>query len=73
MNRISIAGPHLKKFLKKNISNAEYKAMTELANNKNIIIRPADKGWAVVILNRIDYLKEGFKQLQNTKFYKFVE
>ncbi len=61
--------PPLTKSRKKNISNFEFKAMTELANNTNIIIRPADKGSAVVILNRIDYLKEGFKQLNNEKFY----
>ncbi len=58
---------------KKNISNSEFKAMTDLANNKNIIIRSADKGSAVVLLNRSDYLKEGFKQLENQKFYKHMD
>ncbi len=65
--------PPLKKVFKKNITNIETKAMMDLANNNNIIIRPADKGSAVVILNRQDYLKEGYKQLQNVKFYKYLE
>ena len=43
--------------------------MKELTNNKNIIIKPADKGSAVVIMNRIDYLKEGFRQLSDNKYY----
>ncbi len=65
--------PPLKKSFKKNISSKEYKDMTELANDTNIIIRPADKGSAVVIINRNYYLKEWCKQLQNTNFYQFVE
>ena len=47
--------------------------MNELINNQSIIIRPADKGSDVLILDRISYLKEGFKQLQNTKFYQHQE
>ena len=42
-------------------------------NNKSIVIKPADKGTAIVILNRSDHLKEGCKQLLDIKFYKHVD
>ncbi len=61
------------KFCRRNITHTENQALKELMNNNDIIIRPADKGSAVVIINRSDYLKEGFKQLSNTNFYKHTE
>ena len=36
----------------------------------DIIIKPADKGSAVVVLNKKDYIAEGMRQLSDTKFYK---
>ena len=53
----------------KNVSPKELEAITQLQGNKQIIIKPADKGGAIVILNRTDYLREGYKQLSNTEFY----
>ncbi len=37
--------------------------------NEEIIIKQADKGKAVVVQNRSDYLKEGFRQLSDNRFY----
>ena len=45
-------------------------SLKKLKNNPEIIIKPADKGGAVCILNRTDYIKEAERQLQNTKYYK---
>ena len=53
-----------------NITKKERVAIRDLRDNNNIIIKPADKGSAVVILNREDYLAEGYKQLSDEKFYK---
>jgi len=52
-----------------NLSPKERSALKKLCNNKDIIIKPADKGSAVVVMQREDYLKEGYKQLSDTKFY----
>jgi hypothetical protein len=41
-----------------------------LANNTDIIIKPADKGNATVVQNRIDYLREGYRQLSDEEAYK---
>ena len=48
-----------------NISCKERAATQSLKRNKNIIIKPADKGRATVILNRSDYIKEGKNQLNH--------
>ena len=55
---------------KKNLTKEEYKAIKSLKNNRNIIIKPADKGSAVVILDRESYITEGQRQLNDTKFYE---
>ena len=56
-----------------NISKAERQAIKNLTNNPNIIIKPADKGSAVVVLNRAEYISEGYKQLSDPKFYKKID
>lgn len=58
---------------KKNLSLGQFKAIKELAYNKDIVIKPADKGGAVVILNRTDYEAEAYKQLSDTRVYKKLE
>ena len=40
-----------------------------LSSNPRIVIKKADKGSAVVVMNTIDYLREGYRQLNDTKFY----
>ena len=55
---------------KKNLTKEEYKAIKSLKNNRDIIIKPADKGSAVVILDRESYKNEGQRQLNDTKFYE---
>ena len=56
--------------LSMNISPKERVAIRELRDNQKIIIKPADKGSAVVILNREDYLAEGYTQLKDVNFYQ---
>ena len=55
---------------KKNLTKEEYKGIKSLKNNRDIIIKPADKGSAVVILARESYINEGQRQLNDTKFYE---
>ena len=44
--------------------------MNRLSNNKGIIIKPADKGRATVILNTCDYITEAKRQLSNEEYYR---
>ena len=48
-----------------NISCEKRAAIQSLKRNKNIVIKPADKGGATVILNKSDYIKEGKNQLNH--------
>ena len=57
----------------RNLSSAEYKSINSLFKNDNIVIKPADKGSGIVILNKDDYIKEGERQLADTTFYKSID
>ena len=53
-----------------NFSNQERSIITSLSKNKSIIIKPADKGGAIVILDKKDYLTEIKRQLSDNLSYK---
>ena len=63
----------LRKKPRYNTSKKERQALQHLKKNENIVIKPADKGGAIVIQNKEDYIKEGERQLANTTHYKMVE
>lgn len=57
---------------KKNLSTREFQAIRELQNSKSLIIKPADKGGAVVIIDAEAYRAEGLRQLTNSFYYKEI-
>ena len=44
-----------------------------MKNNTDIVIKEADKGSAIVIMDTTDYLIECHRQLNDTKYYKPVK
>ena len=56
-----------------NTSKHERKEIGTLKNNTEIIIKPADKGGAIVIMDKLDYIKEGERQLQQLQHYKKLD
>ena len=52
-----------------NLSKDEREALKSLMNDNEIIIKPADKGSAVVIWSKHDYLLEASNQLSDTNVY----
>ena len=52
-----------------NLSNKESRALSELKKNRDIIIKKADKGSSVVVMNKDDYIQEGLRQLSDTNYY----
>jgi len=52
-----------------NITTEEAKSLQEFKNDQNIVIKPADKGGATVILNKDAYLREADRQLSNENYY----
>ena len=53
----------------KNITKSEKEAIESLSKDPNIVIKKADKGTAVVIMNTTDYINEANRQLSDTNFY----
>jgi hypothetical protein len=53
-----------------NLNSDERKALQSLRNNKDIIIKPADKGGAVVAWSRDLYVGEATRQLSDSTTYK---
>lgn len=58
---------------KNNISHQEIRALRELRNTKHIVIKPADKGSAVVILSRDQYIFEAERQLEDVIYYRKID
>ena len=56
-----------------NINKQEQHAILSLQSNKDITIKPADKGGAVVVMNTSDYMAECYKHLNNTQHYKQID
>ena len=54
---------------KNNLSITEISALRELKTNKDIIIKSADKGGGVVVMDRTAYKAEALRQLQDTTYY----
>ena len=61
------------KLNRRNLTIKQFKALTDLKENKSIMIKKADKGSNVVIQNVDDYIKEGLKQLGDEKFYEKLD
>ena len=56
-----------------NLSEGEVTALKELANNKKIVIKKADKGSVVVVLGRDQYVSEARRQLDNQTYYRKLD
>ena len=59
--------------VKDNLNFQDKVAIRELKNNTDLVIKPADKGSAIVIMDREDYIFEAEKQLSVTKHYRQIE
>jgi hypothetical protein len=53
-----------------NLTKEEKEAILELKQNPKIVIKKADKGSSIVVLNRSDYIKEAERQLSDNRFYE---
>jgi hypothetical protein len=58
---------------KNNMSAEEKRALKELQNNSDLVFKKADKGSAIVVMDKKDYLFEGYRQLDNPHDYKPLE
>ena len=56
-----------------NITKSEARAITQLKSNDSVVIKPADKGGAVVVMDRDLYQQEGLRQLLNPHYYREID
>ena len=71
INRILSDCPELNK--RRNLTIKQFKAPTDLKENKSIMFKKADRGSNVVIQNVDDYIKEGLRQFGDEKFCKKLD
>ncbi len=55
--------------VKRNLTKGQRKALESLRSNNHIVIKKADKGSNVVIMDTDKYIQEGVRQLGDDKFY----
>ena len=58
---------------KSNLSNMEQKELSKLTNDETIVIKPGDKGWAVVILSTGHYQSMIMQHLLDENTYKKLD
>ena len=55
-----------------NLTKKQFQAIKQLSDNPDIVIKKADKGSAVCVINTTDYLREGLRQLGNCDTYQLL-
>lgn len=55
---------------KMNIAKGEEKALRDLMNDSSIVIRPADKGSGIVVMDTVDYKSQLEKELEDNNTYE---
>ena len=55
------------------LTKEEWKAMRNLAEDRSVIIKPADKGSCIIIWDQEDYLAEGYRQFSDHSTYTDVK
>jgi hypothetical protein len=56
-----------------NLSRGERTALVNLRKRQDIIIKPADKGSATVVMDKSAYIQEAHRQLNNANYYKKLQ
>ena len=60
-------------FPSQNISIEKLNKIIDLGKNPEIVIKKADKGNSIVILDTVYYLREGLRQLSDESFYRHLD
>ncbi|CAJ0937921.1 unnamed protein product [Ranitomeya imitator] len=55
-----------------NLTSTEKQALSSLHTNTSIVVKPADKGGAIVVMNRAQYIGEIYRQLADTNTYNII-
>ncbi|XP_064472509.1 uncharacterized protein LOC135386983 [Ornithodoros turicata] len=58
---------------KPNLTPAEQRSLCDLQNRSDLVIKKADKGGAIVVMDKNNYVNEGLRQLLCASFYKLLD
>jgi len=61
---------YIKQSCKQNITKTQIKTIKNFKRNTELIVKPADKGGAVVVMDKALYEKEALRQLNNNHYYR---
>uniref|UniRef100_A0A4W3JN41 Uncharacterized protein n=1 Tax=Callorhinchus milii TaxID=7868 RepID=A0A4W3JN41_CALMI len=70
MAQASVLNKGLTFILNHNLTKRERRALVELRECPDIVIKPADKGSSIVIMDRQQYFFEVHRQLNSNKYYR---
>ena len=56
-----------------NLNKAQTARILTLCNNPEIVIKKADKGSAVIVMITKNYIRKGYRQLMDQKFYTKID
>ena len=56
-----------------NLSSTHRRALHDLKRSNDIVIKPADKGGSIVIMNKDNYMKETCAQLHDGRHYTKID
>jgi hypothetical protein len=56
-----------------NLTQAERSALRDIQERDDIIIKPAEKGSAVVVMDKTTYLQKAERQLSDCRFYEKLD
>jgi len=62
----------INKSLQNNLTSTDRSALNTLRNNESIIIKPADKGGATVVMKKLSGLHEAYRQLNNVMYWNLM-
>lgn len=55
--------------VKYNMSKLDLSELKDLASDNSVVLKPANKGSAIVVLDTSDYMREAYRQLNDTSSY----
>lgn len=71
-NNITSRGDALRVKSTANLTANEFTALRSLRSNADIVIKSADKGGSIVVMDKELYEAEALRQLNNPKYYKLI-
>jgi hypothetical protein len=71
-NNITSRGDALRVKSTANLTANEFTALRSLRSNTDIVIKSADKGGSIVVMDKELYEAEALRQLNNPKYYKLI-